>query len=792
MARLGTTRLRHVVGDGSGATCVAFSPDGKTVVSGGDVGLRAWDTATGKDLGWFPTAAPATSAQFTADGKTLLTTDNSGTLRLWQAGTGNLLRETKQHQDNRSFHGSESCLSADGKVVGILGSSDGVCLWDTKSGKRILSRKDEHRSLGFSAALTPDGKTLAVSGEENRAYLVEVASDKVVRRIEGPYKATHLAPGFARMREESLYWFAFSPDGKSLAGVSGKGSFCVWNVADGRLRYSVKNCRGRLAFSPDGKQLICAGEEAMRLYEAQTGKEVRLFERHPGHVYALAFSPDGKTVASAQRYTIDLWDVATGRRRHPFAGHATPVVRLAFSPDGSSLASGDIEEGTLIVWSLKDRKPRHTFRGHYPSVLSVAFSPDGKVLASGDGYNGSGEFDARVRLWDPSAGKLLRQFPGHLTGIESLAFSPDGKRLASTGGDARAKVWNVSTGKRLLQIRGEDATLWSVAFSPDGKTLLVAGSPGELALWRLDSGRKVRDLGTPGDESRGITIAGFLPDGRTVWTREYSRGNSRTNKVLFWGVQDGRPLRSFSLVEAGSSQDCSALSPDGNTLAVGGGYRDSLIRLWDTNTGKRAGQFSGHNGGPATSLAFSPDGKRLASGGPDTAVLLWDVTRARFEQSGPSSQVGRTRAPAPARRAATPEEAIPFLKDRLRRVARAEDRARGLIVDLEDDDFHAREKASGAGRPGPRGRVSPTAGTPGLSKAERAVASRVHSSRRKTHAENTSSGRKKSCSRWRCWRRSARPSLERALEVLAKGPAKTVVAREAGAALERLAQAPQR
>src|SRR5262249_19791414 len=114
VARLGTLRLRHVVRRGSGAACVAFSPDGKTLVSGGDVGLRAWDVATGKDLGWFPTAAPATAARFAADGKTLLTTDNNGTIRLWEAGTGNLLRETKPPADDRFSYGLGSFLSADG------------------------------------------------------------------------------------------------------------------------------------------------------------------------------------------------------------------------------------------------------------------------------------------------------------------------------------------------------------------------------------------------------------------------------------------------------------------------------------------------------------------------------------------------------------------------------------------------------------------------------------------------------------------------------------------------------
>ena len=523
--------------------------------------------------------------------------------------------------------------------------------------------------------------------------------------------------------------FAFAPDGKTLAGVSGKESFSVWNVPDGRLRFTIKDCRGRLAFSPDGKQIVCGGEQAMRLYETATGKEVRRFERHPGYVNALVFSPDGKTVASAQEYTIDLWDVATGKRLHPGAGHATPVVSLAFSPDGSRLASGDGGEGALIVWSLKDRKPRHMFLGHFPTVVSVAYSPDGKVLATGDGSRGaSGGFDAQIRLWDLSAGQLLRQFPGHLNSVESLAFSPDGKRLASGGHDARAKVWDVATGKRLLQIRGEDTQGKSVAFSPDSKTLLVAGSPGELALWRVDSGRKVRNLGTDGDESRAIAFAFFLPGGRTALTCEHEYGSSKLHQIRFWEVDTGRLLRSFSLGAAGSSMDCVALSPDGTTLATVGDYRDPVIQLWDTSIGKRVGRLSGHNGGarrhwpsPATARLWPPE--------VGTRPCFFGIWRGPgWSTCGANWRADKTTGRAGKKLAATPEDAIPFLTERLRRAAAAEDRARRLITHLDDDDFEVREKASRDLATRARGLVCTPAGAPRLPECgKRANASRRHS-----------------------------------------------------------------
>ncbi len=495
-------------------------------------------------------------------------------------------------------------------------------------------------------------------------------------------------------------------------------------------------------------------------------------------------------MASAGEYTIDLWDVATGKRLHPFAGHMAPVVSLAFSPDGSGLASGDSEEGNLIVWSLKDRKPQHTFTGHYPNVVSVAYSPDGKILASGDGIRGTGGFDAQIRLWDLSAGRLLRQFPGHLNSVESLAFSPDGKRLASSGHDARAKVWDVDTGKRLLQIRGEDSLYKSAAFAPDGKTLLVAGSSGELALWKLDSGRKVRDLGTAGDETRAIGYAAFLPDGRTVLTRESSNGRSKLSAVRIWDAENGRFLRSFSFGDTNNGSGCLALSPDGNTLATVGGYDDPVIRLWDTATGKRVGQFSGHTRGAAESLAFSPDAKLLASGGRDTTVLLWDVTRSRLKHLWMELGGGQAEgAQAGKGLAATPEEAIPFLKDRLRRAAEAEERARRLIADLDDDDFEVREKASRELEGlGPETAFPLRLTLQGSPSAEARTRIQKALDQMKTPQGELDFQPRSVSLALAVLEEIGTPDAQRVLEELAKGPAKSVVTREAGAALERLAK----
>ncbi len=181
----------------------------------------------------------------------------------------------------------------------------------------------------------------------------------------------------------------------------------------------------------------------------------------------------------------------------------------------------------------------------------------------------------------------------------------------------------------------------------------------------------------------------FLPDGRTILTRETGTGRSKFDEARFWDAESGRLLRSFSFGDAENGPGCFVLSPDGNTLATVAGWRDPVIHLWDTTTGKQVGQFSGHNGGAALSLAFSTDGKTLASGGRDTTVLLWDVARSRmahrFAELAGGQEAG---VRAGKGLAATPEEAVPFLKDHLQRVAAApEARARRRsIANLDDYD----------------------------------------------------------------------------------------------------------
>ena len=679
VARFGTVRLRH-----SGeVNSVAPSPDGKLIASAASWNASVWDAATGQDLARFRGKIRAGVVAFAADGKTLLTGNGDGTVQQWDVATAKLVRQSKPPDDRDTFHALNVDFSADLKFLILSDHGDKLRLLDVASGKPVLRLEKESGLL--SAALSPDAKTLATGGQDKGVRLWDVASGRMLRKMEG--------------HTNWVYALRFSPDGKTLASCAGN-DLVLWDVARGEKVREVPDGAGRLAFSPDGKTIATGFYNSIRLWDVATGKEVRQLKMHGSWLIPdLAFSADGKRLVSGSRdHTVILWDLATGKPLHHFEGHQGPVMCLAFSPDDKRLASGGSEDGTLLVWDVATAKRLHRCPGHDSWVLCVAFSPDGKTIATGEGSNGTGDTECQIRLWDASGGRLMRQFFGHLNSVQSLAYSPDGRTLASSGWDARVRLWEAESGKRLRQIRGPD-TRKCVTFAPDGKSLLVADTyGGGLTLFAPETGAAVRSFGETGSQKRRAPLAAFLPGGKSVATVEVlSNRGEESGALCVWDATDGHLVRSFNLTVGGfGGGSAYALSPDGKMLAVGeenyGGA--SAVRLWDVEAGKPLATLRGHTGA-VTALAFSHDGRNLASGSWDTTVLLWDLRRVRL--TGLWSLLGgkpEEAVSAAKALAAMPEGPVPFLRERLRQASAREAPFVLLIADLDSDQFESREKAS--------------------------------------------------------------------------------------------------
>ena len=283
---------------------------------------------------------------------------------------------------------------------------------------------------------------------------------------------------------------AFSPDGRTLAWGLSDRTIRLWDVATGENTATLVGHKAwvhSVAFSPDEKTLASGSFEwdqsTVRLWDVATEREI-LKISHSGRVASVAFSPDGTILASAagndetKNYTVKLWDVATGENTGTFAHTFSPRT-VAFSPDGATLASGGYDF-TFKLWDVVTEENINTFRLNV-EVESIAFSPDGTTLAVGDWY--------KVTLWDFIAGKHIATLNGHSLLIRSVAFSTDGMFLAS-GSDEKIQIWDVATRTNIATYdRSTSATLSSVEFSPDDTTLALA-SGNTIILWDLSELKK--------------------------------------------------------------------------------------------------------------------------------------------------------------------------------------------------------------------------------------------------------------------------------------------------------------
>jgi WD40 repeat protein len=680
LMRLGTLRLRHP----GEVSSVALSPDG-TLVASVDHSVCLWDVATGKEHANFHKRLPGVlKVTFAADGKALIAWCSDGGVRIYSVATGDLVRETA---GIGQVSGLTASFSPDGKLWATADLSNGVSVRRVGSAAELfhLQFTDGHATC---LAFSPDGRVLASGDWGHRLRLWDVPSGKLIHELKGQ-----------RSWLESV---AFSPDGRLLASASGIADLTIrlWEVATGKelLRFKTSGMVGSatLAFSPDGKALAGSIREGtIHLWDVATGRELRKLPGHGCWVRGIAFSGDGTRLAAGSRdHSVSVWDLQTGKPLQEFPAHQGTVVTLAFSPDGRRLASGADEDHALIVWDLATAKPRFRSAEHHRNVLTVAYSPDGKLLASGDGQQGSDYREAQIRLWSADTGKLVRQFTGHLNSVNSLAFSPDARLLASVGGDFRTRMWDVATGRRLRQIR-HFRPVRSVSFSPDGETLLVTAYDAPSTLWSVQSGQKVCQFGSMGGARRGPGYAAFLPDGKAVLTGELQGQSPSGVEVCFWDTRNGRLLRSLNGVARARGVVAWALSCDGRTLATSDdSWTSPGIQLWDTDSGRLMLHLQGH-GGQVSAMAFSPDSKLLASGSSDTTVLIWDVSQARLaylwsELAGGSDDS----AQAMKKLARNPERGVPFVRNQLEKAMAAEQRAGQLIAELDDDDFHVRERAS--------------------------------------------------------------------------------------------------
>ena len=262
-----------------------------------------------------------------------------------------------------------------------------------------------------------------------------------------------------------------------------------------------------VSISADGKRLLTSStDKTLRLWDTDTGKELRVFTGHTERIIGAALSPDGLRVLSGSGdKTVRLWDATTGKELRKMTGHASEVGSVAFGPDGKAISGG--ADRTMQLWDLHTGKNAGVFTGHTSVVNCVAYSDQAKRAATCSD-------DQSICVWDLETGKQVRKIPGqsgHNNNV--LCFSPDGKRLLSAGVDLTLRILDVETGKELMRFKDADA--YSAVFSPCGKRI-VSGSLHDYNTVRVWDGESGKELHVYEGHTGNVTGVAFFPDGKRI------------------------------------------------------------------------------------------------------------------------------------------------------------------------------------------------------------------------------------------------------------------------------------
>jgi WD40 repeat protein/uncharacterized caspase-like protein len=377
------------------------------------------------------------------------------------------------------------------------------------------------------------------------------------------------------------------------------------------------------AFETFRPETVLSQQIAERRYKP----ELVLQAGHVGPILSIAYSPDGKLIATgSEDATIKLWNVETGKELRTLIGHIGAVNGLAFSPDGNSIATAGSDFVTRI-WDVRTGTLTKTLEGHWNYLNCVAFAPDGKSIVTGSE-------DQTVKLWNAATGELkfsdgpLRHYDPETVykqeivpeAVTSVAMNRAGSLIAAARNDKTVTVLSAQDGKRskvLTSLASPARTLW---FGNDGNSLFIATKEG-VEVWDVEAGTQTpMALEGAKETKRSINTASISADRKFLATVDAAN-------IRIWDLSNGHQRRTMPIAK-GVAIRTLTFSPDNRSLALSEtvNNKEYLVTIVNVEDGKDVRALEGHSNQLFT-IDVSPDGKKIATAPEDGKIVkLWDLT----------------------------------------------------------------------------------------------------------------------------------------------------------------------
>jgi len=557
------------------------------ITSSSDSTACVWAFEDGEQRFCVETDGVVNEAIFSSDGNSIYTGDAAGSVRIWDAGTGEL-----QKQYDFGAEVWDLSASPDGNWLAVARDDNTASLIDLTDAEKVPF--DINRSSAVYVVTFSSNSEWVALGESNGEVIIWSVGKNFF--LQAP---TH---------QDEVYVVKFSPDGKWLASGGADSTVRISEALTGQGRQVLNHGDWveDLAFSPDGSWLAVASDDnRVWVWETETGQE-KLRLKHDNFVQKVRVSQNGRWIASSSfDHTLRIWDVTSGSQMMQIPLDAEGSG-LAFNADNTRIAVGD-HQGNLSLWDTSYLLARLNSIESPEYIHEALFSPDGEWLFANT--------DERL-VW---------QFPTEdvldLTSTEQgnpiitanaltydLAVSPDSKWVVTGEREnRRAILYNLETEQTALLNHG--ARVFGVDFSPDNAFVATAGENSKVSIWDLTTGERAFDL----ENSSSVLSVAYQPGGTHLAAGMH-------NKIIIWDTETQEQVT--TLLQAGDI-DAVAYSHDGALLATASS--EGTIRVWDM-TGNYTGQSLLRMNGQALAIAFSPDDRWLAAGGTSTFAYLWDIS----------------------------------------------------------------------------------------------------------------------------------------------------------------------